>query len=115
MDSRTGNTEQFAEAFKVLPIAIEIETEAGLIGIIHAECPVDDWFSLSMYKNNDWVKQECIWSRNIVYGGNPLVVKRVHKIYHGHTIMTQVAELGNRVYIDTGVFLPEGSLTIIKL
>lgn len=109
------NPEQFAEAFKNMPIAIEVETDAGLIGIIHAECPVDDWFSLSMHKNNDWIKQECIWSRNLVYGNNHLVVKRVHKIFHGHTIMKQVVELGNRVYIDTGVFLPEGSLTIIKL
>lgn len=112
---KQDNKERFEEAFQKLPLVIEVETEAGLVGIIHAECPVKDWTRLSNNKIWYLIKQDCIWSRNLVYENNPRVVQGIYKIYHGHTIMKQVSELGNRVYIDTGVFLPEGNLTIIKL
>ena len=33
----------YLQAFGELPIAMEIETIHGLIGIVHAECPVSRW------------------------------------------------------------------------
>lgn len=33
----------FADYFSALPIAIELETADGLIGIVHAECPFPCW------------------------------------------------------------------------
>lgn len=37
----------YAVAFASLPVAIALETESGLCGIVHAGCPVDDWRSLA--------------------------------------------------------------------
>ena len=35
----------FALQFAELPIAIEVETPGGLVGIIHADCPVPSWIN----------------------------------------------------------------------
>jgi len=43
----------FSALFDDLPIAIEIETDNGLIGIIHAECPVNDWNNLEKELNGE--------------------------------------------------------------
>lgn len=105
--------------FKQLPLVIEVETNNGLIGIIHAECPVNNWFELSIALNNFYVRRNCIWSRELIRSNNSLVVKNVHKIFHGHTPTTKIVELGNRVYIDTGAVFKddtfEGKLTIVQL
>ncbi|MBL0897518.1 MAG: metallophosphoesterase, partial [Reyranella sp.] len=35
--------QDIAEAFKALPVAIELQTRGGLIGIVHADCPARPW------------------------------------------------------------------------
>ena len=34
---------QEVEALAALPLAMEVETAAGLVGLVHADCPFDDW------------------------------------------------------------------------
>jgi len=29
-----------------LPLAMEAETAAGLVGLVHADCPFDDWHEM---------------------------------------------------------------------
>ena len=33
----------FVDAFSDLPVAIELETAGGLVGIVHADCPSPEW------------------------------------------------------------------------
>ncbi len=104
----------YAELFKQLPIAIEIETDNGLVGLIHADCPVHDWNNLAdtIEKN----KEYCLWSRETMSNGRDTPVLNVSKIYHGHTFnesMT-VEKICNQVFIDTGAVFG-GSLTVMRI
>lgn len=105
---------EIAKEFLSLPFAIEVETDNGLVGIIHAECPVEDWFELTLHKNNYSAQLACLWSREKIYNNNTDVIKRVHKVFHGHTPLDKIAELGNRVYIDTSAVFT-GNLTVVQL
>jgi serine/threonine protein phosphatase 1 len=42
-DIEQDEKDKIREKFKTLPLAIELETDKGLIGILHAECPTNDW------------------------------------------------------------------------
>jgi len=107
----------FAEAFKKLPIAIEVETDLGLIGIIHAECPVADWNDLEIAlsgHNAEAFEMTCLWSRNRIKRGNTSIIKNIVNVIVGHTILKTDQWFGNVHYIDTGSY-STGNLTIIKL
>jgi len=107
----------FAEEFKKLPIAIEIETNSGLVGIIHAECPVDDWSDLGIAltgHNSEAFEMTCLWSRNRIMRGNINIIKNIDVVITGHTILSIDKWLGNVHYIDTGAY-STGNLTIIKI
>lgn len=103
------------KAFLALPIVIEIETDNGLVGIIHAECPVNHWNDMRDLNGNRWLKEDCLWSRDVIRYRKTEIVEGIYKVYHGHTIVADVVEFDNRVYLDTGAFLPEGKLTVIQL
>ncbi|MNQ24269.1 Serine/threonine-protein phosphatase 1 [compost metagenome] len=100
-----------------LPIGIEVETDAGLVGIVHAECPLDDWgLFKSLYRTNtEYFDAIAMWSRKRVQSGNTQNVEGVHKLYVGHTPGPEVVTLGNVVYTDTGACFRGGKLTIIQI
>lgn len=80
--------QNFAYLFDDLPITIEIETKAGLVGIIHAECPVDDWLKLDKELNGeqkDLFKDICLWDRSRAEHNITNKVKNINKIFVGHT------------------------------
>lgn len=101
-----------------MPLAIEVETDSGLIGIIHAEVPLDDWdLFKSMYEaNKDRFEAVAMWSRSRIGGSYVnLNVKGVEKVYVGHTPLNDVKELGNVVYTGTGACFEGGKLTILQI
>ncbi len=87
-----------------LPLGIEVDTDEGLIGIVHAECPLQDWdlFKSLLETNQEYFEAVAMWSRKKISDGNASHVLGVHKLYVGHTPVQQPYELGNVVYIDTG-------------
>lgn len=114
-DLPTDRRQDFARAFNDLPLVIELETNAGIVGIIHANCPVDDWRELSAYLhgNQKWAMDTCLWSserHRRVYG---VPVRNVWAVVHGHTIVPHCEQLGNALFIDTGAGFHGGRLTII--
>ena len=102
-----------------LPIAIEVETDKGLVGIIHAECPLDDWgLFKSLYSDNkEYFDQVAMWSRKRIKAGYTRHVSGVVDLYVGHTVMidTNPHTLGNVHYIDTGACFAGGKLTIVQI
>lgn len=92
-----------------LPIAIELDTAAGLVGIVHAECPFSEWGQLTAelsapdMSNNrrNAVIDATIWSRNRINDRNVSPVSGVRAVVVGHTPMGQSITLGNHIYIDT--------------
>lgn len=94
----------FAKKFAALPIAIELDTESGLVGIVHAECPFPEFRKLELAlasEHSDDVINFCIWSRCRTQYMMDEQVSDVRAVIVGHTPMTEVTSFGNHIYIDT--------------
>ncbi len=109
-----------ASAFAALPIAIEIETEAGLVGVVHAACPAPSWAefaeALRVLEGRPELLESmeavgllahAIWSRDRVQAMDDSIVDGVRAVVVGHTPMDAMSALGNTMFIDTGAWLPE--------
>lgn len=107
----------YAIMMKELPIAIEVETDNGLIGIIHAECPLGDWdlFKSLFADNEHYFSQVAMWARSKISSANTSYIAGLHKLYCGHTVVDDVVCLGNVEYIDTGACFLGGKFTIKKI
>lgn len=117
-----GLSEQtrIARRLEQLPLIIEVDTKGGPIGLMHSDCPFDDWTDL---KSVDWERldeedrlvQACIWSYErfrVKYNG---IVKNIRAVFHGHVTLPKVAKLGNVFYIDTKGGVEGGALTLVNL
>jgi serine/threonine protein phosphatase 1 len=107
----------YACVLEELPLAIEIDTDNGLVGIIHAECPLGDWnLFKSMYEcNKDRFEAVAMWARTKIEHKDDSVIVGLHKLYVGHTPCSEVVVLGNVEYIDQGACFRGGKLTIKQI
>jgi serine/threonine protein phosphatase 1 len=97
------------EAFKSLPLAIEIENPKGLIGIIHAEVPYGDWekFRGITKAELEWNGYAIAqWARTKYDKQDSTPTKGLYKQFSGHTPTNsgEVEQLGNVFYCDLGSF-----------
>lgn len=115
---------EFATQFAGLPIAIEVETPAGLIGLVHADCPFAKWSTLRLAlsapitsKEKNLVTNTCMWSRSRIQSGDTTGVQDVHAMVVGHTPLRRPAVLGNVYHIDTMGWRPQddGYFTLLDL
>jgi len=110
--------------FAVLPIAIEVETVNGTVGIVHAEAPLNSWETMRYalteadeHTRNQWIVN-CLWSRTKINGGDERPVAGISAVICGHTPLSEVVEVGNTIFIDTYGWGPEhsqGAFTFIDL
>jgi len=112
------------DAFSRLPVAMEVETERGTVGLVHAEVPVGmDWptFVARLEGGDAHTIQSALWgrvraTRNVASG-----VAGVGRIFCGHTPQFGGARrLGNCYFIDTGAVFgalgqAPGKLTVANL
>jgi serine/threonine protein phosphatase 1 len=115
-----------ADNLSRLPIAIEIQTLLGKIGIVHAHCPFDDWDRFvsvledpTVSKNSlNSVVDSAMWSRSKIEQSDCTLVQGVRAVVVGHTPIEKVIVLGNTMHIDTGGWLPDhrgvGHFTILE-
>jgi len=116
---------QFNQAFKALPIALEVLLPSGKkIGLIHACYADPDWNNVESYIHER--QEEALWDRyflsdlkrNTLVRGEEPIVKNIDAIYHGHTPMKEPFSCGNRHYIDTGAVFDHagyGKFTIVEV
>lgn len=112
---------EVAAALGALPVAIELETAAGLVGIVHAECPLASWSdfvaeledpTLSNNRRNALI--DCAqWSRGRIESGFAGDVAGVRAVVVGHQPMDNMTSLGNTLYIDTMGWKPRGHFTLL--
>lgn len=110
-----GNTKPerlaISDVLSALPLAIEVETDKGLVGIIHAE-PTEDWDELRAILQDETIprsrlkalRQCLLWDRSRVEGGYQSVIKGLRAAVVGHTPVKQPGWLGSVLYIDTGAW-----------
>ncbi len=108
-----------------MPLAMEIETDTGFVGIVHADVPPfiswEHFISLLESRDRD-ATLYALWSRNRItgQGSSRAVSGKVDRIYCGHTPTRMTVQLENVCYIDTGaVYAIEGyeeaKLTLVEI
>lgn len=117
-----AHRKELLSLFAQLPLAIEVETTRGLVGLVHAEVPRGmDWveFCARLEAGDHLTTKAALWGRSRVQSGDPSGVPGIDRVFSGHSIMGQVSRLGNCFFLDTGAFLrlhePAGSLTVARL
>jgi serine/threonine protein phosphatase 1 len=118
----SGLQRQFASRFADMPIAIEVDTPQGLIGIVHADCPLPTWEQLretlnGSLSNRRHAEEYCQWSRERVQSNDTRVIADLRALLVGHTPLREAQWLGNVLYIDTGGWRSDGSghFTLVDL
>lgn len=105
LDRPAAEQFQFAERFARMPLAMQIETASGPVGVVHADCPFSDWAQLRAHLQGAPavnVQELCQWSRKRLQEHNDTPVAGVRALIVGHTPSPQVRVLGNVWHIDTG-------------
>jgi len=100
------------EVFKSLPLAFEIQTNHGTIGIVHAQVPFDDWnqFKSCTKAEMEWnVQAISQWARTKYDKKDTSVVKGIDVAISGHTPTDsgELEQLGNQLFCDLGSFFRE--------
>lgn len=112
---------RIAARFAVLPVVMEVDTKAGPVGIVHADCPCDDWEAMRTLNwgerdDHDPVVNTCLWSIERYQRRYTGIVRNIRAVIHGHLTLSVAEKLGNVHYIDTGGWLPQsGRFTFMNL
>lgn len=95
-----------------LPIAIEIETENGIVGVVHADVPSGvPWPTFVAELDNPAIEDMALWGRDRLKKHHRDGVKDVWRVCTGHTWIPRPVRLGNVLALDiTGG--GDGSLAI---
>lgn len=82
-----------------LPIAIELETDLGLVGLVHARVPsaCTSWNDFT--QNIATLYQQAVWEF-----GTHTTPSDIDYTFHGHTIRSKVKSVGNSYWLDTGAY-----------
>ena len=108
----------YSESLAELPYAIQIETDKGSVGVVHAEVPFNNWTEFAKHLDcgmlNRAARNIALWNREKIKG-DASIVAGVDFVYVGHTPLDYVATLGNVTYLDTAGWHQKGRFTIVKI
>lgn len=108
----------YSESLSKLPYAMQIETDAGSVGVVHAEVPAGDWhfFSDALQSGsiNRILRNSALWDR-VKINGDTSNVTGIDFVYVGHTPLDNPVKLGNVNYIDTAGWHKSGRFTIVQI
>lgn len=112
--------EAVAQRLQALPLAIEVATSAGWVGLVHASCPGNDWHELRRLNLAELDSPhsdagQCMWSTRRALTADSSRVRNIHAVIHGHTTVGRHLVLGNVHFIDTGGWRPHGYFTLLDL
>ena len=101
MDIAESDKPAYIAALQSLPIAIQVETAKGLIGIVHADLPTDFWDAELIERWNEEDIEFAQWSFARFTRQYKQPVAGVRALIHGHTCLSGHSVLGNVHFIDT--------------
>lgn len=115
----------FRARFVDLPMALEVETRWGRVGIVHADVPPllpwERFMDLLEARDRD-AALYAMWSRNRISGmcTSLPVTGTVQRVYCGHTPTRETVQIDNVYYIDTGAAYSfdgyeEARLTLVEI
>lgn len=110
-----GVRERIAACLSALPLAIEVETPSGVVGMVHANFPYDDWQAVHGATFGPEDEGACLWSVDRYRMQYSQPARNVRAVVHGHMTLRKPAQLGNVYYIDTGGWQDAGMFTLLDL
>ncbi len=113
-----------------LPYAIELETNQGVLGIVHAEVPerFDAWSEFVESLRDSKTREDAVWNRLAIesvyhteqgkyweaeFTDASRFIEGIDAVVHGHTGVHESVICGNQIWIDTGQ--KTGELTILQV
>jgi len=93
--------ETLAKKIQSLPVAMTIQLEGYDVGICHAEPDGKNWKTMV---DNPGSENVMLWGRRVLRNKPEYDVEGVDFTVHGHTPLESPLWVGNRYFIDTGVF-----------
>lgn len=115
LDLPKDELRRIGHRLRALPLAIEVETSGGPIGLVHAGFPGDDWRAIDTPFSEDDVGIS-LWSTmrfDRVYAAKVL---NVRSLIHGHLTVSSAQQIANVFFIDTGGWmLGRGHFTFVEL
>ena len=91
---------EIIEALYQLPLVIEVNTERGLVGLVHADVPKKmSWteFKFAIENNDEVVIETALWGRTRLMNEIEDEIPGLGRLYVGHTVQDKVKKLGNVV------------------
>lgn len=112
---------EVSATLSALPVAIELETADGLVGIVHADVPFASWGEVTGALENPALSKTMRgalidtlqWSRDRIQSARVEEVEGVRAVVVGHTPMPNWTSLGNVLFIDTMGWRREGHFTLL--
>ena len=103
-----------------LPLAMEVETPSGVVGLVHADCPFDDWHEMqavpwASVEPTDALGFVCLWSIERYERQYPNPIRNVRAVVHGHMTVRYAKVLGNVHFLDTGGWKEGGGFSFLEL
>lgn len=119
LDASAEKRRLYAQRFAQMPVAMEVETAAGLIGLVHADSPFSSWDQLRAYLQGEMPRDRrtdeiCQWSRSRLKRNDRSGVQGVRAMMVGHTPLRVPKRLGNVYHIDTAGW-SEGYFSFVDL
>lgn len=117
--SRQDFVQERAAIFATMPLAIELETAQGIVGIVHADCPAPTWAELRTHLERRDIEGElaadcCVWSRaRIERKGEHGTVRDLRAVVVGHSLVPRLTACNNVLHIDTGGWKDDGAFTLL--
>ena len=116
---------EISAAMEALPIAIELQTAAGPVVIVHADVPGDSWtdfagvleteYRLGYEKNIQAAMIDIAqWSRDRIDYQDDAEISGCRAVVVGHNTVDAVLVLGNTYHIDTGGWLAGRDFTLLR-
>jgi serine/threonine protein phosphatase 1 len=110
------------DAVRNLPIAIEVETSRGPVGLVHADVPDGlSWpaFLARLEAGDMKVAEKALWGRDRIHSADMSGVEGIGRVFVGHTPLKGLVKLGNVYCIDTGAVFGvlermEGALSFVQ-
>lgn len=103
----SGNLSKYIKMVENLPLTMEVDTEWGKIGVVHAESH-QDWS-----KNGPNTRERNLWARTKIEYRDVGLVKGINLVVVGHTPVKSPIKLGNVVYIDVGAYFQEREVMLL--
>ena len=109
-----------AARLKALPIVLEVATPTGTVGIVHADCPFDDWNEMRAVAwdavgDLDELLTISLWSFARYARTYIAPVRNIRALVHGHVTVSDATLLGNVHFIDTGGWRHPGRFAFLDL